>query len=66
MFLKLVQQVKNPKQDLPWGIGISLCLSCVLYMLVSVVMVGLVPYYKLDADTPISTAFSQCGMAWAA
>ncbi|KAJ8431349.1 hypothetical protein Cgig2_002072 [Carnegiea gigantea] len=66
VFLKLVQQVKNPRQDLPWGIGISLSLSCVLYMLVSFVIVGLVPYYKLDEDTPISTAFSQYGITWAA
>lgn len=60
------EEVKNPKQDLPWGIGISLSLSCVLYMLVSFVIVGIVPYYKLDEDTPISTAFSQYGMTWAA
>lgn len=60
------EEVKNPKRDLPWGIGISLSLSCLLYMLVSFVIVGIVPYYKLDVDTPISTAFSQYGMEWAA
>lgn len=35
-------------------------------MLVSLVVVGLVPYYDLDPDTPISSAFSSHGMQWAA
>ncbi|KAI5640395.1 hypothetical protein M9H77_00450 [Catharanthus roseus] len=36
-----------------------------LYMLVSAVIVGLVPYYALDADTPISSAFASYGIDWA-
>ncbi|KAL9247454.1 hypothetical protein vseg_020885 [Gypsophila vaccaria] len=60
------EEVKNPKQDLPLGIGISLSLSCLLYMLVSFVIVGLIPYYELDKDTPISSAFSYYGMDWSA
>ncbi|KAF3789483.1 Cationic amino acid transporter 2 [Nymphaea thermarum] len=59
------EEVKNPQRDLPLGIGISLSLCCVLYMLVSVVIVGLVPYYAMDPDTPISSAFSSHGMQWA-
>ena len=35
-------------------------------MLVSIVIVGLVPYYEMDPDTPISSAFAQNGMQWAA
>ncbi|CAN6439888.1 unnamed protein product [Victoria cruziana] len=59
------EEVKNPQRDLPLGIGIALSLCCVLYMLVSVVIVGLVPYYAMDPDTPISSAFSSHGMQWA-
>lgn len=59
-------QVKNPQRDLPIGIGIALSLCCILYMLVSAVIVGLVPYYALDPDTPISSAFAHYGMEWAA
>lgn len=59
-------QVKNPKRDLPLGIAFSLLICCALYMLVSVVVVGLIPYYELDPDTPISSAFSSQGMQWAA
>jgi cationic amino acid transporter 1 len=35
-------------------------------MLVSIVVVGLVPYYAIDPDTPISSAFADHGMQWAA
>lgn len=35
-------------------------------MLVSIVIVGLVPYYAMDPDTPISSAFASHGMQWAA
>lgn len=60
------EEVKNPQKDLPLGIGMSLSLCCILYMLVSIVIVGLVPYYSLNPDTPISSAFSSNGMQWAA
>uniref|UniRef100_A0A2N9G9G0 Cationic amino acid transporter C-terminal domain-containing protein n=1 Tax=Fagus sylvatica TaxID=28930 RepID=A0A2N9G9G0_FAGSY len=60
------EEVKNPQRDLPLGIGASLFLCCALYMMVSVVVVGLVPYYAMDPDTPISSAFTDHGMQWAA
>ncbi|GMN38959.1 hypothetical protein TIFTF001_008184 [Ficus carica] len=59
------EEVKHPQRDLPLGIAIALTICCMLYMLVSVVIVGLVPYYALDPDTPISTAFSSYGVQWA-
>ncbi|KAB1223317.1 Cationic amino acid transporter 2, vacuolar [Morella rubra] len=60
------EEVKNPQRDLPLGIGASLFICCALYMMVSVVIVGLVPYYAMDPDTPISSAFASHGMQWAA
>ncbi|ERM93567.1 hypothetical protein AMTRI_Chr03g149130 [Amborella trichopoda] len=59
------EEVKNPQRDLPLGIGLALAICCVLYMLVSAVIVGLVPYYAMDPDTPISSAFASQGMQWA-
>ncbi|KAL5059000.1 hypothetical protein RYX36_030604 [Vicia faba] len=59
------EEVKNPQRDLPIGISTTLAICCVLYMLVSAVIVGLVPYYALNPDTPISSAFSNYGMEWA-
>ncbi|KAG5556207.1 hypothetical protein RHGRI_006728 [Rhododendron griersonianum] len=60
------EEVKNPQRDLPLGIGAALSICCSLYMLVSIVIVGLVPYYAMDPDTPISSAFASHGMQWAA
>ncbi|XP_060177162.1 cationic amino acid transporter 2, vacuolar-like [Lycium barbarum] len=60
------EEVKNPQRDLPMGIGFALSICCSLYMLVSAVIVGLVPYYAMDPDTPISSAFARHGINWAA
>ncbi|CAH9089406.1 unnamed protein product [Cuscuta epithymum] len=59
------EEVKNPQRDLPLGIGLALMICCMLYMLVSAVIVGLVPYYAMDPDTPISSAFGSHGIKWA-
>ncbi|EXB68044.1 Cationic amino acid transporter 4 [Morus notabilis] len=59
------EEVKHPQRDLPVGIAIALTICCVLYMLVSVVIVGLVPYHALDPDTPVSSAFASYGVQWA-
>ncbi|XP_020980620.2 cationic amino acid transporter 2, vacuolar-like [Arachis duranensis] len=60
------EEVKNPQRNLPLGIGGALFLCCGLYMMISIVVVGLVPYYAIDPDTPISSAFVKHGMHWAA
>ncbi|XP_019187626.1 PREDICTED: cationic amino acid transporter 4, vacuolar-like isoform X2 [Ipomoea nil] len=59
------EEVKNPSRDMPLGIGASLAICTILYVLVSAVIVGLVPYYALDPDTPVSSAFASYGMNWA-
>ncbi|KAM0864788.1 hypothetical protein ACQ4PT_043699 [Festuca glaucescens] len=59
------EEVKNPQRDLPMGIGAALSICCLLYMMVSVVIVGIVPYSAMDPDTPISSAFAKHGMQWA-
>lgn len=59
------EEVKNPNQDMPLGIGMSVATCCIFYMLISSVVVGLVPYNELDPDTPISSAFASYGMGWA-
>ncbi|KAH7522777.1 hypothetical protein FEM48_Zijuj07G0174400 [Ziziphus jujuba var. spinosa] len=43
----------------------ALSICCILYMLVSIVILGLVPYYSLDPDTPISSTFASYGVEWA-
>ncbi|EPS72796.1 hypothetical protein M569_01961, partial [Genlisea aurea] len=60
------EEVKNPQRDLPMGIGVALSICCTLYMLVSAVILGLVPYYNMDPGTPVSSAFESHGIKWAA
>ncbi|KAG0473803.1 hypothetical protein HPP92_015660 [Vanilla planifolia] len=59
------EEVKDPQRDLPLGIATSVSICCSLYMMVSVVIVGIVPYLAMDPDTPISSAFAEHGMPWA-
>src|SRR5260221_1099582 len=50
------QEAKNPQRDMPIGILGSLVICTVLYILVSAVMVGLVPYTKLGVPAPMAVA----------
>jgi APA family basic amino acid/polyamine antiporter len=60
------EETNNPGRDLPIGIIGSLLISTLLYILVSLVIVGMVPYHDIDTDAPISTAFNDIGLHWAA
>jgi APA family basic amino acid/polyamine antiporter len=50
------QEAKNPQRDMPIGILGSLAICTILYVLVSGVMVGLVPYTKLGVPAPMAVA----------
>ncbi len=50
------QEAKNPQKDMPIGILGSLAICTVLYVLVSGVMVGLVPYTELGVSAPMAVA----------
>ena len=57
------QESKNPQKDMPIGILGSLAISTVLYILVSIVLVGMVPYAKLGVPDPIAIAVDAAGPA---
>ena len=59
------EECKNPQRDLPIGIIGSLLISTALYVGVSVVLVGMVPYSQIDRNAPISAAFGSVGLKWA-
>ncbi|KAL3699086.1 hypothetical protein R1sor_017108 [Riccia sorocarpa] len=59
------EEVKNPQRDLPLGIALALIICSALYMFLSSVIVGMVPYNLMDVDTPLSTAFADNGLPWA-
>jgi len=63
------QESRNPQRDMPRGIIGSLLICTVLYVLVSGVMVGLVPYQQLGVPAPMALAVDAArvqavGMSW--
>ncbi|MBX2859775.1 MAG: amino acid permease [Vampirovibrio sp.] len=59
------EEVKNPKRDLPIGIIASLLICTLLYILVSAVITGMVPYEQIDLKAPLASAFGDQGLMWA-
>ncbi len=58
------QEAKNPQRDMPIGIIGSLLVCTVLYILVSGIATGIVPYGQLDVPDPIAVAADHAGMGW--
>ena len=50
------QEARDPQRDMPRGILGSLAICTVLYIAVSAVMVGLVPYLQLGGPAPMAVA----------
>jgi APA family basic amino acid/polyamine antiporter len=50
------QEAKNPQRDMPIGILGSLIICTVLYILMSAVLTGLIPYPKLNDAAPVVVA----------
>jgi basic amino acid/polyamine antiporter, APA family len=57
------EECKNPKKDLTIGIIGSLLLATIVYILVSGVLTGIVPYYELNNAQPLAYALRQNGSA---
>ncbi len=59
------EEARNPQRDVPLSIITGLIICTVLYIGVTAVLTGMVPYDKLDIDAPVSNAFRQYGLTWA-
>ena len=57
------QESRNPQRDMPIGILASLAICAVLYVVVSLVLTGLVPYTKLGVPDPIAVGIDAAGPA---
>lgn len=55
------EEVKNPQRDLPIGIIASLLICTVLYVAVSAVITGMVPFSQIDPGAPLAAAFGSVG-----
>ncbi len=55
------EEAKNPKRDLTIAILGSLAVCMVLYMVVAALLVGIIPFHKIDPNSPIPSALSYHG-----
>ncbi|MGI5125661.1 amino acid permease [Pseudonocardia sp. CA-107938] len=64
------EETRNPQKSLPRGIIGSLVIVTVLYVAVSLVLTGMVPYTELatvgEKKATLATAFTSLGVDWAA
>lgn len=60
------EEVKNPQKDLPRGILWSLVICSILYVLVTAVLTGIVPYQLLDVKNPVAFALQYINQTWVA
>ena len=58
------QECKNPQRDLPIGILGSLAICTVLYIAVSMILTGVVPYADLNVAHPVALGAERAGIAW--
>ena len=59
------EEVKNPQKDLPKGIITSLLICTVLYIIVSAILTGVVPYLNyMNTAAPVAFALEQIGINW--
>ncbi len=59
------EEAINPQRDLPIGILASLAISTVLYIVVTGILTGVVPYAQIDIKAPVAAAMGSLGIIWA-
>ena len=59
------EEAVNPQRDLPIGILGSLVVCTVLYIIVSAILTGVVPYLEIDVKAPVAEAMGRLGITWA-
>ncbi|MDP4083351.1 MAG: amino acid permease [Bacillota bacterium] len=60
------EEVKNPQRNMPIGIIASLLVCTVLYIIVSAILTGIVPYKLLDVKNPVAFALNYIHQDWVA
>lgn len=59
------EEAKNPQRDLPIGLIASLIFCTVIYIIVSALLTGIVPYSELNVSSPVAFALTKIGYTWA-
>lgn len=60
-----VEESRNPQRDVPTGILASLVFCTLIYIVVSGLLTGIVPYTELNVSSPVAHALQLIGMNWA-
>jgi basic amino acid/polyamine antiporter, APA family len=60
------EEVRRPQRDLPLGMIVSLLICTVLYIVVSGILTGMVPYHMLDVKNPVAFAMQFVHQDWVA
>jgi APA family basic amino acid/polyamine antiporter len=58
------EEARNPQRDVPVGILASLAICTLLYVAVSAVLTGIVPYSKIHVKAPVAEALNAVGYRW--
>lgn len=58
----LSEEVKNPQRTMPIGILASLAIATVLYIIVSLIYTGILPYEQLGVEAPAAAAMAATGI----
>ncbi len=59
------EEAKNPQRDLPIGLIVSLSFCTIIYIIVSALLTGIVPYTALNVSSPVAFALKEIGYTWA-
>jgi len=57
-------EAKNPQRDLPIGLIASLIFCTIIYIIVSGLLTGIVPYTELNVSSPVAFALTRIGHTW--
>ncbi len=61
----MAEESKNPQRDLPKGMILSLVICTVIYILLTLVLTGVLPYKQFeDVGDPLSRIFEVKGIGW--
>jgi basic amino acid/polyamine antiporter, APA family len=58
------EETKKPQRDLPIGILGSLAICTVIYIAVATVLIGIVPYQRLNVPDPLAVGIDATGLTW--
>lgn len=60
------EEVRNPQRNMPIGIIASLAICTLLYIIVSLILTGIVPYEHLNVKNPVAFALNYINQDWVA